>query len=98
VLHLACYISNGILALLLVILSLRHEKLVKELINKILESKGMEGIPEEHPIADILGKLHKEATEPQTPEQKRLMKTAQERIHFTIPNMGPMKMKNPEGY
>lgn len=48
----------------------------------------MDGIPEEHPLADMLGKLK---VEPQTNEQKRLMKTAQERIHFKIPGMPEFK-------
>lgn len=87
-LHLPCYICIGILGLLLVVQTIQNHRITLALHSRILESKGMDGIPEEHPLADMLGKLK---VEPQTNEQKRLMKTAQERIHFKIPGMPEFK-------
>lgn len=90
-LHLACYISNGLLALLLVIQQHQHNKTNRGLIDRILEHQGLSPLPEDHPLAEAIGKLKGETL---TPEQKRLIKQAQGRVRFDIPNMGmPFKDK-----
>jgi hypothetical protein len=90
VLHLPCYILSGLLALMLVIREQQHSRIHKGLIDKILESRGMEKLPDEHPLVDAITKLAGDSKEPLTPEQKRLMATAKERVRFNIPNMPQM--------
>lgn len=91
--HLVCYISNGLLALLLVIQQMQSNRINKGLIDKILENKGLNSIPEEHPVADMIAKLNEKKVEPLTETQKRLMKNAQERVRFNIPGMPMFKGK-----
>lgn len=86
----ALIVFSSLLFVMLVIREYQNNRIHKGLIDKILESRGMTGIPEEHPIADLLGKLKEEAKEPVTAEQKRLMKNARERVTFRIPNMPTM--------
>ena len=84
--HLACYISSALLALLLAIQQYQHNRTNRGLLDRILESKGMNPLPDEHPLSDAIGKLK---GEPVTDEQKRFIKAAQNRVRFDIPNMGP---------
>jgi DNA polymerase III sliding clamp (beta) subunit (PCNA family) len=90
-LHLPCYISSGLLALMLVVREYQHSRITKGLIDKILENRGMTALPESHPVADMLTKLKEEAKEPLTEQQKRLMKNADQRVRFRIPGMPEFK-------
>jgi hypothetical protein len=87
------YISSGLLALMLVIREWQHQKTVKGLLDRILESKGMTALPDNSPVGDFLSQLKEKAQEPVTEEQKRLLRTAKERVHFKIPNMPEMRSK-----
>lgn len=86
----ALLIVCALLMAMLVIREYQHSRIHKGLIDRILESRGMERLPDEHPVADLLGKLKQEAKEPVSAEQKRLMKNARERVTFRIPNMPDM--------
>lgn len=89
--HLACYISNGLLALMLVSLYLSSQRERKSLLNRLLEKNDIPGIPEESGFGEVLKdlgiKVKSAPKEVVTEEQKRLIKRAQERVHFDIPNM-----------
>lgn len=85
--HLLCYISSGILGLMLVIQQFQHNRTNRGLLDRILESKGMTALPEEHPVADLITKLKEQGAAPLTEQQKRLMKNASQRVSFKIPGM-----------
>ena len=80
--HLPCYISSGILALLLVIQTIQHNRTNRGLIDKILESRGMTPLPDEHQLVETVKKLA--AKEPLTEQRK---KELLERVRFKIPGM-----------
>ena len=81
------YILSGILGLLLVIREFQHQKTVKGLIDKILESRGLTALPD-GPVADMLNKIGEVKAEAKLPEKKMV-----ERTVFKIPNMGQFKGK-----
>lgn len=80
-------ISSGVLGLLLVIREFQNQRMIKSLLDRILENHGMAALPENHPVADLLGKLKETTTE----AQRGTIKKAQERIHFKIPGMPPTR-------
>lgn len=84
------FTSNVILALMLVGQALMYRKDMKQLLNRLLESKGVEGIPEDSPLGNVLGNLGAAA---QPPEMRQKIKEAQERVRFNIPNMTQFKAK-----
>jgi hypothetical protein len=88
VLLLPWYILSGILVLLLVIREFQHQKTVKGLLDRILESRGLTALPD-GPVADLLNKIGEVKEEAKLPEKKILM----ERTVFKIPNMGQFKGK-----
>lgn len=85
--HLPCYILSGLLALLLVIQQVLHNRIVTALHDRILESKGMEAVPK----VDVINKMVDALKEKRTPynqeELTKKVREAQSRIHFKIPNM-----------
>lgn len=86
--HLACYISNALLALMLVGLYLSSKKERTQLMNRLLAEKGIETIPEESPLANALERLGaKHPSEVQSPQVRQKIKESQERIRFNIPGM-----------
>jgi len=87
--HIACYISSGLLALLLAVQQYQHNRTNRGLIDKILESKGLNPLPDEHPLAEAVTKI-KNANEPLTEKRKQEML---ERVRFNIPNMPILKGK-----
>ena len=84
--HLPCYICIVTLALMLVTQTILNHRTHKELLDRVLESKGMAALPDEHPVADMLNKLKSEAEKPPA-------KLQQQRVHFTIPGMPEFKSK-----
>ena len=80
--HLVCYISSGLLALLLAVQQYQHNRTNRGLIDKILESKGLNPLPDEHPLAEAVKKLAK----PEPLTEKRKMEML-ERVRFKIPGM-----------
>jgi hypothetical protein len=80
--HLACYISSGLLALLLAVQQYQHNRTNRGLIDKILESKGLNPLPDEHPLAEAVKQLAK----PEPLTEKRKMEML-ERVRFKIPGM-----------
>ena len=84
-LHLPCYILSGLLALMLVTREYQNNRIHRGLIDKILESRGLNPLPDEHPLVEAVKTLAK--PEAQTEEQRRLIRTAQQRVKFNIPNM-----------
>lgn len=81
-LHLACYISSGLLALLLAVQQYQHNRTNRGLIDKILESRGLNPLPDEHPLAEAVKQLSK----PEPLTEKRKMEML-ERVRFKIPGM-----------
>lgn len=81
--HLPCYILSGLLALMLVIREFQHSRINQGLIDKILESRGMAPLPNEHPLAEAVASLVKK-DEPLTEKRKAEML---ERVRFKIPGM-----------
>ena len=75
-----CYFSIGasigVSLLLMVILTLRelhHSRIQTGLIDKILEQHGLNAIPTEHPLAELVTNAQRKADEPQRkPERVRL--------------------------
>ena len=88
-LHLPCYICIVSLALLLAVQQYQHNRTNRGLIDKILESKGLNPLPDEHPLAEAVTKI-KNANEPLTEKRKQEML---ERVRFNIPNMPILKGK-----
>lgn len=88
-LHLPCYILSGLLALTLVIRDLQHQRTVKSLLDRILQNHGMAALPENHPVADLLGKISEVKEEAKEPSKKKMV----ERISFKIPGMPVFKGK-----
>jgi hypothetical protein len=82
VLHLPCYISSALLGLMLVIQQIQHNRTNRGLIDKILESKGLTPLPDEHPLVETVKKL---ATKEPLTEQRK--KELLERVRFKIPGM-----------
>ena len=74
------YILSGLLGLTLVIREIQHQQLIKALINKILESNGMQGIPETNPMASLFSQLAPSGKEAAKPEKKIV-----DRVNFKIP-------------
>jgi hypothetical protein len=83
-------ISSGVLGLLLVIREFQNQRMIKSLLDRILENHGMAALPESHPVADMLNKLKEQ---PQTEQQRRVIKAAQEGIQFKIPGMPTFRGK-----
>lgn len=92
--HLPCYISSGLLALLLVIQQLQHNRITMALHNRILESKGLEPVPKVEVINKMIEAVMPER-KPYNQEQERLIRQAQRkaglRVHFEIPGMPTLK-------
>jgi hypothetical protein len=86
--HLVCYISSALLALLLVIQQVQHNRTNRGLIDKILESRGLNPLPDEHPLAEAVKSLAK--PEPLTEKRKQEML---QRVRFKIPGMPEMREK-----
>lgn len=88
--HLVCYISSGLLALLLAIQQYQHNRTNRGLIDKILESRGLTSLPDEHPLVETVKSLTKSTNEPLTEKRKAEML---QRVRFNIPNMPILKGK-----
>lgn len=82
--HLACYISNALLALMLVGLYLSSKKERTQLMNRLLAGKGIETIPEESPLSEALKNFGAPGV---SEENVRKMTKPKERIRFNIPGM-----------
>lgn len=88
-LHLPCFILSGLLGLMLVVQQFQHNRTNRGLIDKILESKGMTGLPDEHPLAEAVASL-KPKNEPLTEQRKKEMLS---RVRFKIPGMPEYRTK-----
>ena len=51
------YICIGALTAVLILREIHHNHIQKGLINKLLELKGLDAIPEEHPLAEAVNKF-----------------------------------------
>jgi hypothetical protein len=87
--HLPCYILNGLLALLLVIQQLQHNRITTALHDRILESKGLEPVPKVEAINKMVDALLPE----RKPYNQPKVTKAVQRIHFPIPGMPAMPEK-----
>lgn len=81
--HLPCYICIGVLALTLIIQTLGHKRTERGLINKILELRGLEPIPESSPVRGMLETLAG-MRKPYNQEQEK--KKAAASVTFKMPN------------
>ena len=96
--HLPCYISIAVLTVLLILNEWSHRRTEKVLINRILEQRGIEPIPESHPLAETLSELTRpSALETMQKELarrgKRHIRMPQENISFKIPGIELPKVK-----
>jgi hypothetical protein len=82
--HLVCYISSGLLALLLAVQQYQHNRTNRRLIDKILESRGLTSLPDEHPLVETVKSLAKSTNEPLTEKRKQEIL---QRVRFKIPGM-----------
>ena len=90
-LHLPCYICVGLLALLLVIQQLQHNRITTALHDRILESKGMEPVPKVETINKMVDAFKEKRTPYNQEELTRKIRAAQARTRFNIPNMPEQK-------
>jgi len=81
--HLPCYISSGILALLLVVQQFQHSQITAALHDRILESKGLEPVPK----VEAINKMVDAFKEQRTPYNQPPKKPPTSRVHFNIPGM-----------
>jgi hypothetical protein len=82
--HLPCYISSALLVLLLAIQTIQSHRIQATLLERILESKGLEPMSKDNPVSNLIEKLNEERTIHNPPP-----KTKADRIRFTIPGMPP---------
>jgi len=82
------FILSVILALMLGIQSQQHRKTVNVLLSRILESQGLEGIPEDSPMAEMLQNFGAKKK-----SEERAPKKEVERTRFQIPGMPIFKGK-----
>jgi hypothetical protein len=73
---------------MLVIREHQHNRTNRGLIDKILESRGMAPLPDEHPLAEAVKSLSK--PEPLTEQRKKEML---QRVRFKIPGMPEYREK-----
>lgn len=85
--HLACSISSAILALLLVIQQVQHNRITAALHDRILESKGLEPVPKVETINKMVDALMPQRSPYNQEKLTKEAKKAQSRLHFNIPNM-----------
>jgi hypothetical protein len=93
--HLPCYISSGLLALLLVIQQIQNNRITAALHDRILESKGLEPVPKVEAINKMVDALLPDRI-PYNQGHKDLEKKvreAQMRVRFNIPGMPQEKAK-----
>lgn len=72
------YFSIVALTTVLILRELHHNRIQAGLIDKILEQHGLNAIPKEHPLAEIVSRIEKKADEP---EEKPV------RVRIPIPGM-----------
>lgn len=87
-LHLPCYILSGLLVLMLAIQQYQHNRTNRGLIDRILESRGLAPLPDEHPLVETVKKLS--TKEPLTEQRKAEML---QRVRFKIPGMPEFRAK-----
>ena len=85
-----CLLSIGVLGLILILREYQSQRMIKGLIDKVLISRGSNEIPEEHPLAEAIGKLsggadHEAELRRQSPKEKRIP------VNFNIPGMDVAK-------
>jgi hypothetical protein len=84
----------AVLALLLFLRETQHNKIQKGLLDRLMEDRGLEPLPDIAPVSDLMGGGSKEATteriEQVIKEIQRRKKQAQP-VHFNIPGMSAMK-------
>jgi len=66
------YISIGALTVVLILREIHHNHIQKGLINKLLELKGLDAIPEEHPLAEAVNKIMDKSQGPQGSPKVRI--------------------------
>lgn len=66
------YICIGVLTAVLILREIHHNHIQKGLLNKLLELKGLEAIPEDHPLAEAVGKFVERGEQPKGPTRLRI--------------------------
>jgi hypothetical protein len=88
------YISLGLLAAMLILREWQNQKTIRELLNRLLIKHGVDPLPDEHPLAEVIKELQGETREDWPPknlkdelERKRNKVT----VRIPIPGMDIMK-------
>jgi hypothetical protein len=88
-------LSQGVLGTILLLRENQHAKIQKGLLDRLMEERSLEPLPDIAPISDFVGVSPKEAT---TERIEQVIKEIQRRkkqtqpVHFNIPGM-PVVMK-----
>lgn len=84
------YISLGLLSAMLILREWQNQRIIRELLNRLLIKHGIEAIPGEHPLAEAIKELQGESREDWPP--KNLKDEAQKKrdkvtVRIPIPGM-----------
>ena len=66
------YFCIGALIVILIMRELHHNRIQAGLIDKILEQHGLNAIPHEHPLAEIVSRIERKADEPEIKSPQRM--------------------------
>lgn len=86
--HLPYLLSLALLAAILLLREMQHQKLVNGLLNKILIKQGLEPLPEEeNPVTELLNKLGAEIRTPYNPhaDKEKMDKKRLKMTNFKLP-------------
>jgi hypothetical protein len=88
------YISLGLLAAILILREWQNQRTIEALLNRLLEKHGIEQIPAEHPLAEMIQELRGETREgwpPKNLKDELEKKRNKMRVTFPVPGMDIMK-------
>lgn len=86
--HLPYWVSLGLLALMLILREWQNARTQRELLNRLLVKHGIDPIPDEHPLAEVIQQLMPEKREdwpPKDPDAKKKQKREAVAVNFKIP-------------
>lgn len=82
-------VSLGLLALILLAREWQNQKTQRELLNRLLVKYGVDPLPEEHPLTDVIKELIPERSDwpPKNPETAKQKKRDTVAVRFAVPGM-----------
>jgi hypothetical protein len=88
------YIWLGLIAAILFLREWQNQRTIRELLNRLLEKHGIEAIPEDHPLAEVIKTFEGETREEWPPKELGAAKKQQRErvtVRFPVPGMEILK-------